>query len=611
MHYIFSKTISRSPISKAQLDQIAPETVAVPKQGDQPNGVAQAKLGVRKIAVPEPEDDDNEAGEGDVPAPDPAAAAAPKKPGVVIPFSDRRLDLEWEREFLPNVDRLGTPIDRFMAAQGKLANLYDKMYIVVDMPQATAQAANDEQRQQLGLRPYLCSYSPLDAVDFELDQDGRLLWIRFIEVPANMVGPLDAREDKMRAVMTQNFGWDIGQGRKLPTPAQQKRGGDGLKGPTQYRTYTRDGWFVHLVDGDNVSTVSSGNWPPSLRGEVPVVSLYGDKGARFPFGGASLIQGIITLAQDILNLDSLITEALYQQTLSILVMGRQPVEGDEIVVSEGNVLEVSPGSFPPYYLTPSQAPVVTMEQRIQVLAQDIYRLSKFGGGFGLEPKAVAPTTAAYEFNLTNRALADRAALLEAAELEIHRIWYKWMGRDFRGYVEYPEDFSIQSFQELLAELQQAKLALRSPTLKRELEKRIARRLLASHDESILKTIDEETDFIPDAIESFNGPVWYDALRQEVSQPGSGVPVGPLAEEVRAMGIEPRDLYQPTPQEEAQQQQQQQTRQEDMAFQAHQSQQKQEGAKPPAGGGGGGKRRRKRGKGGKSSSGGQGSGSAAA
>jgi hypothetical protein len=260
-------------------------------------------------------------------------------------------------------------------------------------------------------------------------------------------------------------------------------------------------------------------------GEVPVVSLYNKKGLRFPFGGQSLVAGIVTLAQEILNLDSLISESLFQQTLSILVMGRQQIEGDEIVISESNVLEVSPNGFPPYFLTPSQAPVQFMEQRIQVLAQEIYRLSKFGGGFGLEPKAVAPTTAAYEFNLTNRALADRAANFEAAEKEIHRIWHKWMNAEFQGYIEYPDNFSIESFTESLQILTAAKTGIRSPTFRREMEKKEARRILDSHDEALMKRVDGEIDEVEDQIDTFSGPIWYDPLTQIIKQPMSPQPPG--------------------------------------------------------------------------------------
>jgi hypothetical protein len=426
---------------------------------------------------------------------------------------------EWEEMFLPDVDRQGTHIDRFIGDQVELAADMGKTYILVDLPELVKGLRSEEQRIEMGVRPYFTPYTPLEAVNWHLDRDGQLEWIRFAEIPSDDLGEFESRSDRVKATMAR---MDTGSGVDTTGAGRKRKPTD--RGPIQYRTWTRKNWTLHRVEGDKVEEVAGGTHSLGL---VPVVSLYYRRSPRYPFGGLSLVQDISTLQQRILNLDSLIDTSCAEQTLSILVLGHQSVQGEEVVIGENNALEVGPNSIAPYFITPSQGPLQFMEQRIQLLAQEIYRLSKFGGGFGLEPKAVAPTTAAYEFNLTNRALADFADNIQSAENQLHAIWFRWMQQEFRGTIDYPDDFSIQSFLEDLQTITQAGDAIRSPTFRRELERKIARKILGTADAELLQQVDQETSVIPDVIKTFTGPIWYDAVTQRVST-GGGWPIGQVA-----------------------------------------------------------------------------------
>lgn len=454
-------------------------------------------------------------------------------PESVLPM-ETRFNQEWETEFLNNVDRSGGHIDRFMADLTDLVCVFGKMYVLIDLPRIDAPIRNEQDRQAAGIRPYFVTYTPLDVVNWELDKDGKLLWIRFFEEPAEEISPLESRDDKTKSMMKEVYAG--------PSTEMSKGATEPGKNVAQYRTFTRDEWIVHRVKNDTVEVVGHGK---HRLGEVPVVSVYAKRSARYTFGPVSPIQDIATLQQAILNLDSLIDEATYQQTISILVMGRQPIQSDDLIISETNVLEVSPTSLPPYFLAPNQTPLQFMEQRIQLFAQEIYRLSKFGGGFGLEPKAVAPTTAAYEFNLTNRSLADLAENLQTAEFEMHRIWFKWFAQEYRGYVDYPDEFSIQSFMEDLQTITTAGMAIRSPTFRRQLEKRVARKILSSDDEETITKIEGEIDIIPDRTDSFTGPIFWDALMQEVYNPAQGGfpigKVGQLLQQAEQAGVDVTSL----------------------------------------------------------------------
>jgi hypothetical protein len=517
-HYIFSKPVARSPIDRAleaqlrEMQQQAPDPSAlgVPVEG-QPAGPAVAPIG----------------NDGDQPA-------KQKRPPATISAINERFNVEWEEHFLNDVDRNHTPIDRFMADLTDLLCVFGKMFVLVDMPRLKTELENEAVRQKAGVRPYYIAYTPLEVVNWELDEDGKLVWIRFIEEPPQQTGEFESRDEKIRGMMKEQYspaGMDASK--------EQKAAG---KRCAQYRTFTRDSWHVHVVRDDRVELIGEGKHD---LGEVPVAVFYDKKSPRYSFGAVSRIRAIATLQQAILNLDSLIDESTYQQSISILVMGRQPVRGEEIVISESNVLEVSPTSLPPFFLTPSQAPLQFMEQRVQLLAQEIYRLAKFNGGFGLEAKSTAPTTAAFEFNLTNRTLADLADSLQAGEWECHRLWFKWLRREYSGYIDYPDEFSIQSFMEDLQVITAAGQAIRSPTFRRALEKRTAKKILASEDEQTMRRIEGEIDIIPDRTDTFTGPIFWDPLMQEIYNPAmGGFPIGKVGEILRtaeAQGVDVSSL----------------------------------------------------------------------
>lgn len=433
------------------------------------------------------------------------------------------IDAEWER-WLLNVDRNGNTIDRFMADVARFAFIFGHMFVVADMPRIDTPPRTEAQRRQLKLEPYLVYYFPTEVPNWDLDDQGQPLWVRLREFPSGAVGPFgEQRTTQMGRTQKQITTYAD------PTLGRVDRRHYLTSRPVKarYRTWTRDRWVVHDVDRDRVELVAEGR---HNLGQVPLVSVYNRRYSRYPFVGQSLISDVSLLNTEILNLDSLINEAVYQSVINILVLGRQPQDAEEIIIGANNVLEYA-GDKPPYFLTPSTAPLAYMESRIQGMREEIYRLAKLGGGLGLEPRSVpSGVAAAFEFNETNKVLAERGDELESAEDRIHDLWYQWMGTQRHGLIDYPDDFSVQSFEEELRLATQTKQSLRSPTARREMEKRVAKRILHNVSEETLERIVFETDVVPDSVESFSGPVFYDSMSQQVKQPGTGsAPVGVLGQ----------------------------------------------------------------------------------
>lgn len=426
---------------------------------------------------------------------------------------------EWEAS-LKNVDRKGMPIDRFMADAARFAFVFGHVFIVADMPRIQDQPRTEAERKQRGLRPYYGLYFPTEATNWELDEDMRLRWIRFRELPVTDMNPWTSRTREAKKAI---------QILADPTLARGKQT-FASPGLARYRTWTKDYWAVHDVDGQKVQLADYGEHG---LGEVPVVPVYNRRSSRYGFVGRSLLADVCPLNQEILNLDSLVNESIYQSVINILVMGKQQGNQTEIVLSAKNVLEYT-GDRPPYFLTPSVAPLSYMDARIQGFQTEIFRLAKLGGGLGLEPRQTSSGIAlAFEFNETNKTLAERADELQAGENLIHRMWFLWMGMSSVPSTDYPDDFSVQSFDDELRLLTAARQGVRSPTFRREMEKRAVKHILPNISEELMDRILLEIDSIADSIESFSGPVYYDPLTQEVKQPGAGTPaVGPLAPYLR-------------------------------------------------------------------------------
>ena len=426
---------------------------------------------------------------------------------------------EWE-DGLKNVDRRGTPIGRFMVDAARAALTFGHSFILVDMPSVKSSPGNEYERKKRNLRPYFSLYFPTEVTNWGLNEDWGIEWIRFREVSPNSGGPFDTREVGYGEPQVATYADQ--------DPTRPSRARTRMQGAVQYRTFTRQGWYVHEVHGSTVRLVNQGE---HSLGIVPVVPLYNRRATHYPFIGVSLLSDIARLNIEILNLDSLIQEGVYQQTLNILTMSRQQGNQKEVVLSEDNVLEYT--GNPPFFMSPSTAPVAFMEERIRSVREEISRIAKLGGGLGLEPRgAMSGIALAYEFNETNSVLAEKADEIESAETLSHDYWFRWMGSPWAGLVDYPNEFSVQSFQEEIDLVTKTGDAVRSPTARRELEKRALRKVLHNVSEDIREQIEFETDFIPEITKTFSGPIFFDPVRQQTNAPGGGTPVGALGDLTR-------------------------------------------------------------------------------
>ncbi|MEO6027707.1 MAG: hypothetical protein ABIR79_12650, partial [Candidatus Binatia bacterium] len=470
------------------------------------------------------------------------ARVAPPTPAEKRAPMTGKLAKRWT-DFCGDVDRRGNSIDRFMRRAAYYTLGLGVTFAVVDRPRIERAPQSKAEEDEMGLDPYYALYLPTELVNWEVDEDGRFVWVRFREPIANDVGPYDPKNaDRTRLYspdprLPSGTIFEYGDPMRARTPRPMR---------ALYRTFTRDEWILDEIDGNELRDRGRGQHG---LGVVPVVPIFNRQPGRYAMIGRSEVHDIVGLNQGILNLDSLITEAVYQQALNILVMKRQANQQKEIVIGAENILTYT-GDQMPGFITPSTAPLAYMEQRIQGLIGEIYRLAKFKGGQAMQVQSVPSGVAAtVEFNEADRALAEKAEELQNAEFLLHDLWARAHGARFDGTVDYPDSFQVSAFNEELQQITTAKTAVRSDRFIRELEKRVARRMLPNVPETTMKAIEEEIDIIPPSIQSFSGPVWFDPITQEVRQPTdpAAPPIGILGElferSAQEQGMDPDQLTQ--------------------------------------------------------------------
>ncbi len=435
--YIFSKSVTRqweSPEDReARIRQIREQQITEESQRQTEEQQVSEQKAMQGLQVPPPD--------------------ASKIPEDLVEARVQQIidsesnDLGDLADFWRDVDMRGTSINEFMLSVENIVQIFGFCDVFMDMndvpPEMNIETEQD--RVDLGLRPYSFVILPLDLLNWELGADGRLNWVRWREEIVGNVGPFEERPPKKS--------W-------------------------RYFTWTEEEWFIHEIvyqKGNSQPIVSEVNKGQNPLGEIPLTRFYDIKHLVDPFIGLSPMKDIGKINVEILNICSLIDEEMYQKSLNILVMEQTSDRKSSVEIGANNVL-MWEGEHQPYYLAPSSDPSRFMQELIKMCIQEIHRLAKVGGDTGVQ-EAQSGIAYTWEFNQTNRMLSDKADSLERGETQMHRYWAMWMGLEWKGFIDYPDSFNVERFEEELKNIIDVKKAVRSQEFKRLMEKRIANRVL--------------------------------------------------------------------------------------------------------------------------------------
>lgn len=378
------------------------------------------------------------------------------------------------QSFWDDIDLRGSSIDAHMQMICLLAQVFGHVDDVVDMPSIPDDYPENPtmaDQKEANLRPYVYTIFPLDFLNWEVDDKDEFVWARWREQITGNVGPFEERPSKPS--------W-------------------------RYYTWTRSEWFVHEVvfkgksNQPDISLVRAGEHE---LGMVPVVRYYNKRYLLDPVVGHSAISDIGKVNIAILNWCSLIDEEVYQKCLNILVMEEPADKTAGVEIGSNNVLLWS-GETPPFYLAPASEPGQFMLELIDRGIQEIYRLAKLAPDTGVAKEAQSGVAYSYEFNQTNRMLADTADQLERGEDRLHKLWALWQGLEWEGSIDYPDQFDVERLEDEVNRLSLLKQSVRSQTFKRELEKRTATRALAKVPAHVLNRVHTEIDMSPEEKPTF-------------------------------------------------------------------------------------------------------------
>ena len=373
---------------------------------------------------------------------------------------ERTFEYDLYQAFCQDVDRLGTYIDDFMRRAFKLAMLLGAVYIIVDKPREKARTRAEELSRRL--YPYLALRTPEALVAYETDEAGRITRVVF-------------QERTMAASLS---------------PAAEPE--------LRYRIFTQTNWML-AKDPDGKSIIEQGEHG---LGEVPVVPLFStDPLMPGELRPTPWIWDLARVNYDLFNALSELRELFRSQTFSILALPvRTPQEAEglsDLTISTENALPYNPeAGGTPSFIAPPEGPVRLYLEYVRELVGQIYRLAnlEFTGGSQETGTARSGVALAFQFQEANRTLAQMALFCEQAEYRIARLVCQWMGREFKGSITYPRDFSVMDLQQELKNALDALSIQISETFDREVKKLVARKVLGDAvDDEVLEKIDTEIE----------------------------------------------------------------------------------------------------------------------
>lgn len=330
---------------------------------------------------------------------------------------------DWEgmadlASFLKDADHEGRNFNSFMKEVATWASVFGHTWVI--LTKANVGATTLAQEIENDVRPYANVITPMVVNDWtwhrHLNGAYELVYIRYIEDVL----------DKMTIVKE----WT----------------------PTEIKTWILD---------DQKQEASIHKIEPNGLGKVPAICVYNRK-SIVRGQGISDITDIADMQRMIYNFTSEIEQSIRMDGHPTLVVPPTAQLGS----GAGGLIVLQDGSDPqlnPYYLDHSSNNVDAIRNSIASLVESIDKMANTGAVRGVRTQAMTSGVAMEtEFQLLNARLSEKADSLELAEEQIWKLFGLYQGREFTGYIKYPDSFSMRDVQREYNELNTAKQAASSP-----------------------------------------------------------------------------------------------------------------------------------------------------
>lgn len=376
-----------------------------------------------------------------------------KEPAREYPEGDKRFSA-----FMGDTDMLGTDMTSFMKRAALVSKLKGVAFLVVDSPkeQPTTLAKQLEERAF----PYVYVVEPDMVTDYTLDRFGRIVSFTYKE-------PQDDTTMGSNGMATQKY---------------------------NQRTWTKTTW---TLTNDKGEEKESGVNPLN---KVPIIPLFSRKMVPGEILPMSEFYSIARANARIYNLCSELDEILRNQSFAILTYPgqKQPNSNQDVTVGTETMLGYSPeATNAPAFIAPPADPANMIMSQIDRLIKEIYRMAALDSVVATVDGTQTKTSGVakqWDFEKTNRMLADFATNCEDAEKAIVDLYNAWTNSNIEYTATYGDDFGIDDVNEELDKATKALDLLIGGQFDVEIKKRLASIIFADLD-------DERFDAVIAAIEA--------------------------------------------------------------------------------------------------------------
>jgi hypothetical protein len=306
-------------------------------------------------------------------------------------------------EFILNVDNLGSDMSEFMRGVGIDTALHGSCFIVMDNYTQEEISAREKDNIDNRIMPYVYVKGSISVKCYELERDGRIKSITFVDRPEIVDGKEEARYRK----------WSTGLCEVQKEQTER--------------------------DKTVMVTLEEIKLPAGL---FPVRMVYFGRRKADSLSCGSGMYDIAKLNWSMYNVDSERREVIRKQGFSQFCMQGSPSEGMQ--VGAGNVIFYSQDAKnPPMYVSPDMGIPKTIREESDEIRMRIFDLAEQSGvtGVKLQTSGIAKE---WDFQAHGFILKNHSQILKAAELWIMDTFKAYTGASFTYEAYYKTDYQPRS-----------------------------------------------------------------------------------------------------------------------------------------------------------------------
>lgn len=372
----------------------------------------------------------------------------------------RRDNIPEQANFVNDITGNGTKADTFFKTLATYAYIFGFSYVFIDMP-VQRQVNSNSRIADREMRPVARVLKPTDVVDYSVSE-GQFNWV----------------------LIKQSFYLDN-------DPFIERAEVD------VYKLWQRDTWRI-FDEEENV--IASGINP---LGFIPIFAF-----AHSDFINlsetSSLIDDIAKINNAIFNYSSLIDEMFYRNTFSQLVVQGPAEFYDSQIMGLSYAFNYPEGVNPPQFIAPPSGPAELIENRINTLILEIYRIAQLrlrGRGDKGAYKSIFELSQDYQDSSTSLSVSARR--LEQLEKWVWMTMAQWMRMNIDPdsiEITYPAEFDVASIE---ADLESA-LEIGKIGMSRQLREHVMRRILSKKYPDLTEQQIDELAANPEMVITNNG-----------------------------------------------------------------------------------------------------------